>query len=80
MEKGTTNNHKVFFEKKEVCNNGAARYLLDLARVEKYSVTKDFAAAVCRLPEQYDQGAYRGFIDNWGTVRCADYVFSSSFC
>jgi len=56
------------FLKKKVYNNGAARYQLDLARVEKYSVTKDFAASVCRLPEEYDQGGYRRFIDNWGTV------------
>lgn len=68
MGKETSNNHKVFFEKKEVCNNGAARYQLDKARVERYSVTEDFAAAVCRLPEEYDPGAYRRFIDNWGTV------------
>ncbi|XP_068755958.1 uncharacterized protein [Montipora capricornis] len=67
MKKETTNNHKVFFEKKKVCNNGTARYQLDLARAEKYSVTKDFAAAVCSLPEEYDKGAYRKFIDNWGT-------------
>ena len=33
-----------------------------------YPVTKDFAAAVCRLPERYDQGAYLKFIENWGTV------------
>ncbi|XP_068700258.1 uncharacterized protein [Montipora capricornis] len=67
MEKETTKYHKVFFEKKEVCNMGVARYQLDLARVQKYSVTKDFAAAVCSLPKEYDQGAYRRFIDNWGT-------------
>ena len=68
MEKETTKKHKVFFEKKEVCNKGTARYQLDLARVEKHSVTKEFAASVCRLPEEYDQGAYRIFIDKWGTV------------
>ncbi|XP_068753813.1 uncharacterized protein [Montipora capricornis] len=67
MKKETTNNHKVFFEKKEVCNKGVARYQLDLARVQKYSVTKDFAASVCSLPEKYHQGAYRRFIDSWGT-------------
>lgn len=68
MEKETSNNHKVFFEKKEVCNNGVARYQLDKAQFEGYSVTEDFAAAVCRLPEKYDPGAYSRFIDNWGTV------------
>ncbi|XP_068755959.1 uncharacterized protein [Montipora capricornis] len=67
MEEETTTEHKVFFEKIEVCNNGEARYQLDLAQVEKYSVTKDFAAAVCGLPEEYDQGDYRKFIDEWGT-------------
>lgn len=67
VEKETSNNHKVFFEKKEVCNNGVARYQLDKAQFERYSVTEDFAAAVCRLPENYDPGAYSRFIDNWGT-------------
>ena len=68
MKKQTTKNHKVFFEKKEVCNKGIPRYQLDLARVQRYSVTKDFAASVCSLPEEYHQGAYRRFIDSWGTV------------
>lgn len=67
MKKETTKKQKVFFEKKEVCNMGTARYQPSLARVEKYSVTKEFAAAVCRLPEEYNQGAYRRFIDKWGT-------------
>jgi len=64
----TTREHKVFFEKKKVCNEGTARYLLELAQVDKYSVTEAFAAAVCRLPKVYDQRAYRIFIDSWGTV------------
>lgn len=79
MEKETTKNHKVFFEKKEVCNMGTARYQLSLARVEKSSVTKEFAASVCRLPEEYDQGAYSRFIDKWGTVSVLT-VFSLGFC
>jgi len=68
MKQETTTKHKVFFEKKKVCNVGTARYLLALAQVDKYSVTNAFAAAVCHLPVAYDQGAYRIFIDNWGTV------------
>ena len=68
MEKETSENKKVFFEEIEVCNNGTARYLLDQAQTEKYSVTKDFAAAVCNLPETYQQSDYKAFIDNWGTV------------
>ena len=79
MEKETKKNKKVFFEKKEVCNMGTARYQLSLARVEKSSVTKEFAASVCRLPEEYNQGAYRRFIDKWGTVSVLT-VFSLSFC
>ena len=79
MEQETTKNQKVFFEKKEVCNMGTARYQLSLARVEKYPVTKEFAASVCRLPEEYDQGAYSRFIDKWGTVSVLT-VFSLGFC
>ena len=41
---------------------------MDLARVKKYSVSEDFAAAVCILPEEYNQQAYFKFIENWGTV------------
>lgn len=67
MEEETTKKKKVFFEKKEVCNMGTARYQLSLARVERYPVTREFAASVCRLPEEYDQGAYSRFIDKWGT-------------
>lgn len=64
----TTQNQKVFFEKKKVCCLGTAQYLLDSARVEKRSVTNDFATAVCNLPEAYDQRTYRTFVENWGTV------------
>ena len=68
IKKETTSNHKVFFEKKKVCNEGKARYLLELAKVHKYSVTEAFAAAVCQLPEVYNQADYSRFIDIWGTV------------
>ena len=68
MKKETSDYHKVFFEEIEVCNNGTARYLLDLARTEKYQVTRDFAAAVCNLPVTYQQSYYVSFIENWGTV------------
>ena len=68
MKKETTNNKKVFFEEIQVCNNGTARYLFDLARVDKYSVTRDFAAAFCKLPTTYKTIDYKAFIDSWGTV------------
>ncbi|KAL9962439.1 hypothetical protein ACROYT_G031543 [Oculina patagonica] len=68
MKKETSRSHKVFFEKIAVCNRGTARYRLDLARIDKYSVTKDFAAAVCALPVTYRRTSYSRFIDNWGTI------------
>ena len=79
MEQETTINKKVFFEKKEVCYMGTARYRLSLARVENSPVTKEFTASVCRLPEEYNQGAYRRFIDKWGTVSVLT-VFGLGFC
>ena len=68
MNQETSTNKNVFFENKRVYNNGRARYQLDLARAKKYSVTEDFAAAVCSLPETYEQEDYLRFIENWGTV------------
>ena len=54
MKKETSKYHNVFYEEKHVCNRGRARYQMDLARVKKYSVSEDFAAAVCVLPEEYN--------------------------
>ncbi|KAL9961596.1 hypothetical protein ACROYT_G030565 [Oculina patagonica] len=67
VNKETTTNKNVFFENKKVCNNGRARYQLDLARAKNYSVTEDFAAAVCALPETFEQQDYLRFVENWGT-------------
>ena len=64
VDKETSTNKNVFFENKKVCNNGRARYQLDLARAKNYSVTDDFAAAVCSLPETYEQEDYLRFIEN----------------
>ena len=68
VKKETSKYHNVFYEEKHVCNRGRARYQMDLARVKKYSVSEDFAAAVCILPEEYNQQAYFKFIEHWGTV------------
>ena len=68
MKKETSKYHNVFYEEKDVCNKGRARYQLDLAPVKKFPVSLDFAAAVCVLPEQYDEKAYFNFIERWGTV------------
>ena len=58
----------MFFERKKVCNNGRARYQVDLAQATKSPVSKEFATAVCRLPVKYDKNAYFRFTENWGTV------------
>ena len=54
--------HNMFYEEKKVCNKGRARYLLDVASSKNFSVTDDFAAAVCNLPEHFDKNVYRNFI------------------
>ena len=68
MSQRTSSNREVFYQSKKIKNKGRARYKLDSARVEKYPVTRDFAYAVCGLPNEYNEVKYREFIDNWGTV------------
>ena len=72
MRKETSKYHNVFYEEKNVCNRGRARYQLDLARIKKFPVSEDFAAAVCVLPKNYDEKAYFNFIERWGTVCVLD--------
>ncbi|XP_078383252.1 uncharacterized protein LOC144665838 [Oculina patagonica] len=67
VNKETKTKKNVFFENKKVCNNGRARYQLGLARANNFSVTEEFASAVCALPETYKQEDYLRFIDDWGT-------------
>lgn len=68
MKLETSTRHNVFYEEKKVCNKGRARYLLDVASSKNFSVTDDFAAAVCNLTEDFDKNVYRNFVDKWGTV------------
>ena len=70
VEKQTKGYEKVFYDFKKVCNRGEVRYLLASARqkLPGFTVTDDFAAAVCSLPEKYDQDKYLNFIERWGTV------------
>ena len=68
MKLETSTRHNVFYEEKNVCNKGRARYLLDVASNKNFSVTDDFAAAVCNLTEHFDENVYRNFIEKWGTV------------
>ena len=41
---------------------------MDLVKSERFPITNEFAAAVCNLPQTYDQMAYHRFIKDWGTV------------
>jgi len=67
MKKETSKDlHNVFYEEKNVCNKGRARYQLDLAPIKKFPVSEDFAATVCVLPEGYNERAYFDFIEKWG--------------
>ena len=68
MSEGTSSQRKVFYQSKTIKNKGRARYRLDSARVEKYPVTRDFAYAVCGLPNEYNEVKYGEFIGEWGTV------------
>ena len=70
VENQTKGSEKVFYDFKKVCNRGEVRYLMDSARQKMpgFIVTDDFAAAVCGLPEEYDQDKYLNFIERWGTV------------
>ena len=68
MQKETSKSQNVFYEEKRVCNRGRVRFQYDLALQKNYPVSKEFAAAVCSLPEKYNQRKYFKFIEDWGTV------------
>ena len=68
VNKQTSKNRKVFYEEKAVCNHGRARYQLALTQQKNFSVTEEFAASVCNLPQTYSKMAYFRFIEKWGTV------------
>ncbi|XP_067676943.1 uncharacterized protein [Haliotis asinina] len=57
----------VFWQQESACNMGQVRYLDELAPTHNFSVTENFAAAVCALPDTYNAAAYMNFIDTWGT-------------
>ena len=72
MSKKTTEGEKVFYEEREVCVVGNADYLIDMAFQGVYSVSEDFASAVCNLPKDYTEKIYSSFLKSWGTVRDSD--------
>ena len=64
----TSTTKQVKIDKEVVCNAGRARYLLDTALNNHYSIDDDFYYAVKNLPVEYDQTSYMHFIEHWGTV------------
>ena len=78
VDKQTKGSEKVFYDFKKICNRGEVRYRLALARLKLpgFTVTDDFAAAVCSLPGKYDQKRYFYFIERWGTVSVLSLNFT----
>ena len=58
----------IFYQEKAVHNLGKARYQLNLVKWKHFTITNEFAASVCNLPQSYNRMAYHRFIKNWGTV------------
>ncbi|XP_063423228.1 uncharacterized protein LOC134707430 [Mytilus trossulus] len=50
-----------------MCDMGHARLRSHLAQSDHLSVTREFAASVCSLPENYQLPNYLRFIEEWGT-------------
>ena len=75
INKQTSQNRKVFYENITVCNNGRARYQLGLVPTKKFTVSEEFAADVCNLPEAYAEKTYLDFIEDWGTVCILNYYY-----
>ncbi|XP_033103733.1 uncharacterized protein LOC117106479 [Anneissia japonica] len=57
----------VYYEDRTVCNLGRARYANELYVYDKYSLSKDFIQAACKLPVNYDSKIFMQFLDTWGT-------------
>lgn len=68
MAQQTRRDFYVFQDEESICDNGAARYKLSLSQGSHYTLTDEFAGAVCSLPLAYDQAKYQQFLDTWGTV------------
>ncbi|KAK6174005.1 hypothetical protein SNE40_017361 [Patella caerulea] len=63
----TNQNRRVLQDDQNICNLGSARYAEELADNDGFSVTRNFASAVCKLPVHYDAKRYMQFLDDWGT-------------
>ena len=51
-----------------MCSEGFATYKTADVQNNDFTVTKEFATAVCQLPQTYDIVQYIKFLETWGTV------------
>ncbi|WAR01423.1 GP1BA-like protein [Mya arenaria] len=62
---------QVYFDRTTTCKQGSVRYQGNALRPEgNYTVSRNFAGDVCRLPAVFDPKnatEYMQFLDNWGT-------------
>ena len=65
---GSQQSRQVITDKEVICNAGRARYRLENALNNRYSISNDFYYAVKNLPPAYETNTYKRFIDDWGTV------------
>ncbi|XP_052803017.1 uncharacterized protein LOC128233396 [Mya arenaria] len=63
----TSKHHYIFQDATSYCKIGHVRYSMNLASVDKYPVTREFASDVCSLPTTYNHDTYMQFIETWGT-------------
>lgn len=68
IEHMTKDKQDVYRDDITVCNEGRTRYILPPTYPNLHEISPEFASAVCQLPVEYNQDAYRLFLDKWGTV------------
>lgn len=67
VEQQTRRDFYTFQDDQMTCTSGQVRYKDSLSQGNHYGFSDEFAAAVCKLPLQYDQAVYKSFIEMWGT-------------
>ncbi|VDI52571.1 Hypothetical predicted protein, partial [Mytilus galloprovincialis] len=67
IEHMTKDKQDVYRDDITVCNEGRTRYILPPTYPNLHEISPEFASAVCQLPVEYNQDAYRLFLDKWGT-------------
>ena len=64
----TAQSSSVYREDRYVCNRGRVRYQEELARVDRYPLSRSFVVGACALPAEFSLEEYMTFLDNWGMV------------